>query len=96
MISIIDYIYEGAVKEHFKKHWKKYALGAGVLTGAALAPEAAAKFQGKLANQKAHEGFLHAKSTEDMVNKLKDSAKHYDKEIHLKQSPYNVFGYFRK
>jgi len=37
MISIVNYLFEGKIIEHLKKHNNKYLLGAAGLTAAAIA-----------------------------------------------------------
>jgi len=100
MISLYR-LFEGKVTDHLKKHWGKYAVGAGVT--ALATPELMAKYHENEIEQHADnikkeisEHPLLQKGWKHSFKEAQNLERHMEKHSDWKHSPYNLVNKFRE
>lgn len=81
--TYIDILYEGKIKEHFKKHGKKYLAAAGALATGAVAVKGIQHLKNKRSDAEGEDTKKVSKElgkSKKDVNKMKDDlADHFEK-----------------
>lgn len=96
--SMSDSIFYESMRKHMKKHWKKYALGTGILAAGAVAgPELKSKYHGIKAASNFDKAIQSAKNfnAKGAWAHSKEANKEILKAEQLRNSQYNAFHHLR-